>query len=56
MIRLTKEEARNFLLTKQGLLGHKHFSGKEGIMDFVRQAGSVQFDPVDVCGTSPELT
>lgn len=21
-----------------------------------RQAGSVQFDPVDVCGTSPELT
>lgn len=39
MIRLTKEEARNFLLTKQGLLGHKHFSEKEGIMDFVRQAG-----------------
>lgn len=56
MIRLTKEEARNFLLAKQGLLGHKQFSGKEGLMDFVRQAGSVQFDPVDVCGTSPELT
>ena len=53
---LTQKEARRFILYKQGLLGEHRFVGKEGVLDFVRQAGCVQFDPIDVCGRSPEIT
>lgn len=52
---LTNKQARRFLLRKQGLLGGYRFTGKEGICDFVRQAGCVQFDPIDICGKNAEL-
>ncbi len=54
-ITLTKKQARQFILIKQGLLGEYRFSGKEGVLEFVRQAGCVQFDPIDVCGKNAEL-
>lgn len=50
MIQLTNRQARQFLLLKQGLLGEHIFIGKQGAFDFVRQAGCIQFDPVDACG------
>lgn len=53
---LTMEQARRFLLRKQGLLGDWRFTGKEGALAYVRQAGCIQFDPVDVCGKNAELT
>lgn len=53
---LTKREARRFLLRKHGLLGAYRFSGKAGALAFLRQAGCIQFDPIDVCGRSPDLT
>lgn len=56
MTEITKEQARQFLLAKQGLLGSYHFCGKAGACDYVRQAGCIQFDPVDVCGKNAELT
>ena len=56
MIPLTIEEARNFILLKQGLLGEYRFTGKQGALDYVRQAGCIQFDPVDACGKNAELT
>lgn len=43
------------MLRRQGLLGEYRFSGKQGILDFIRQAGCVQFDPVDVCGKNAEI-
>ena len=52
---LTKKEARKFILYKQGLLGNYRFIGKSGILDFIRQAGCIQFDPIDVCGKNPEI-
>ena len=52
---LTKKEARKFILYKQGLLWDYRFTGKSGILDFVRQAGCIQFDPIDVCGKNPEI-
>lgn len=55
MIKITKEEAQAFLLYRQGLLGDKIFSGKMGILDYIKRVGSIQFDPVDVCGISPEI-
>lgn len=55
MVTLSKEQARRFLLLKHGLLGEYRFIGKQGAYDFVRQAGCIQFDPVDVCGKNAEL-
>lgn len=55
MIALTNRQARQFLLLKHGLLGEYKFAGKQGILDFVRQAGCIQYDPIDVCGRNAEL-
>jgi len=52
---LTRQQARRFLLLKQGLLGDYKFIGKEGLLQYVRQAGCIQFDPIDVCGKNAEL-
>jgi uncharacterized protein YcaQ len=54
-ITLTKKQARQFILMKQGLIGDYKFIGKEGVLEFVRQAGCVQYDPIDVCGKNAEL-
>ncbi len=56
MISMTQEQARRFILSKQGLLGKYRFAGKEGAYRYVRQAGCIQYDPVDVCGKNAELT
>lgn len=52
---LTNKQARRFMLLKQGLIGPYKFSGKQGVLGFVCQAGCIQFDPIDVCGKNPEL-
>ena len=56
MLTVTKNQAREFILLKQGLLGDYRFIRKDGAYQFVRQAGCIQFDPVDVCGRNAELT
>ncbi|MDF2904684.1 MAG: hypothetical protein K0R34_5 [Herbinix sp.] len=55
MIILTKQQARMFLLRKHGLIGEHRFEGKEGVMDYIRSVGGIQFDPIDVCGKNAEL-
>ena len=56
MITISKQQARQFILSKQGLIGEYRFKGKDGAYDYVRQAGCIQYDPVDVCGKNAELT
>lgn len=56
MMHITNRQARQFMLLKHGLLGDHIFEGKQGVLDWVRQAGCVQFDPIDVCGRNAELT
>ena len=53
---MTREQARRFILSKQGLLGKYRFVGKAGAYRYIRQAGCIQYDPVDVCGKNAELT
>lgn len=53
---LSIRQARRFLLLKNGLIGGYRFRGKQGALDYVRQAGCVQYDPVDLCGRSADLT
>ena len=52
---VTREQAVRFLLRKQGLWGRHRFVGKEGAYRYIRQAGCIQFDPIDVCGKNAEL-
>lgn len=52
---LTNEQARRFMLRKHGLIGENVFTGKDGIVDYVRQCGCIQFDPIDACGKNAEL-
>ena len=56
MLTITREQARQFILAKQGLLGAYRFHGKDGAYAYIRQAGCIQFDPVDVCRKNAELT
>ncbi len=53
---ITRQQAGQFILAKQGLIGAYRFSGKDGAYEYVRQAGCIQYDPVDVCGKNAELT
>ncbi|KAA8785090.1 winged helix-turn-helix domain-containing protein [Paenibacillus amylolyticus] len=55
MIGLTKQQARQFLLLKHGLVGEHQYDGKSGIMEFTRQVGCLQYDPIDICGKNAEL-
>lgn len=52
---LTNKQARRFILRKNGLLGGHRFRGKNGVVQYVRQAGCIQFDPIDVCGRNADL-
>lgn len=54
-MRLSKKEAARFLLVKQGLLGKVRFAGAEGALQYIRQAGCIQYDPIDVCGRNADL-
>lgn len=56
MVTLTLAQARRFLLEKNGLGGTHRFSGKQGALDYVRQAGCIQFDPIDACGRTADLS
>ncbi len=55
MITITKQQARLFMLRKHGLLGEYRFKGKEGVLEYIRSVGGIQFDPIDVCGKNAEL-
>ena len=56
MIKLTSKQARRFLLLRHGLIGEKRYVGKQGAYDYIRSVGCVQFDPIDACGRSADLT
>jgi uncharacterized protein YcaQ len=52
---VTREQAKTFLLLKNGLISDYRFAGKQGALDFIRRAGCIQFDPIDICGKNSEL-
>lgn len=42
-------------MLKHGLLGEHQYGGKSGVMEFTRQVGCLQYDPIDICGKNAEL-
>jgi uncharacterized protein YcaQ len=53
---ISVEQARRFILVKQKLQGEPQLTGEDGILAFCRQAGCIQYDPVDACGRNADLT
>jgi uncharacterized protein YcaQ len=54
-LRISKEQARRFLLSYQGLNQSREFSGKTGVLKYIRRVGCIQYDPLDVVGQNPHL-
>lgn len=52
---LSNKQARQFILLKQGLIGDYKYEYEQGVCDFIRQAGCIQYDPIDICGKNAEL-
>ena len=54
-ITLTPSQARQFILSHQGLWPPRSWSGKAGILEYFQRVGCVQFDPLNIVGQNPEL-
>jgi uncharacterized protein YcaQ len=54
-IELSNQDARRFLLAKQGLWPPRALCGRAGIMSVFERLAVVQFDPLDVVGRNPDL-
>ncbi len=54
-IKISKSEARRFLLAHQHLWPPRSLKGKEQIVNFISHVGCIQFDPVNVVGRNPDL-
>jgi uncharacterized protein YcaQ len=54
-IRITKEQARKFLLQYHGLNNRERFRGKDGILAYIGRVGCIQFDPLNIVGHNQEL-
>lgn len=54
-IEISKAEARHFLINYHGLGSIKPYAGSEGILNFIKQVGCIQYDPLDVVGRNADL-
>ena len=54
-ITLSKADARRFLLAHQHLWPPHRLRSKDGIMEYIRHVGCIQFDPINIVGRNPDL-
>ena len=54
-MRITKKEARRFMLYHLNLLNGKTLKGKDGIMTYIKKVGCLQFDPLNIIAMNPHL-
>ncbi|MCH4886767.1 winged helix-turn-helix domain-containing protein [Acidaminobacter sp. JC074] len=54
-IKVTKADVRRFLVDYHGMLDKELAKGKEGVLDYVKKVGCIQFDPLNVVGRNPDL-
>lgn len=54
-LRLTKSQARQFILAHQGLWPPRCMAGKRGVLQHIDRVGCIQFDPLDIVGHNSEL-
>lgn len=54
-LKITKAEARRFLIHYHGLDSYNQFAGEQGILDYMKRIGCIQYDPLNVVGRNPDL-
>jgi len=54
-ITIKKGHAKKFLCMYNGLSGKRFKSGKTGIMEYIKKAGCIQFDPLNMVGNNQDL-
>lgn len=54
-LRISRRDARRFLLAHQWLSPPRSLQGESGALAFLRRVRCIQFDPLDVVGRNPEL-
>jgi len=54
-VKISKKQARHFILAHQGLLPPHALRTKSDILAFVQRVGCIQYDPLDMVGTNPNL-
>jgi uncharacterized protein YcaQ len=54
-ISISKQQARQFLVTHHRLLPPRKLLGKQGVIDYVRHVNCIQYDPINVVGQNPHL-
>jgi len=55
IIQINLSQARRFILAYQGLYPPAQLRGKDGIMQYIRKVGCIQFDPLNIAGHNHEL-
>ena len=54
-MKLSKEDARRFLVRHQHLDDLSSLSGKDGILEYFKKVGCIQYDPLNVVGRNADL-
>ncbi|HYE11682.1 MAG TPA: crosslink repair DNA glycosylase YcaQ family protein [Patescibacteria group bacterium] len=54
-MKISKAEARRFLIHYHGLDSTNVFSGEKGILEYIRRVGCIQYDPLNVVGRNADL-
>jgi uncharacterized protein YcaQ len=54
-MKITKKQAGRFLLAYQKLLPPRKMKGKDGVLQYIHDAGCIQFDPLNMVGINPHL-
>ena len=54
-MKLTKKQARQFILTYQNLINPRTLQGKKGVLDYIKQVGCIQYDPLNMVGYNSNL-
>ncbi len=54
-MKITKKQARHFILAHQKISPPRKLQGKKGILDYIRQVGCIQFDPLNKVGYNSYL-
>ncbi|MGM0446111.1 MAG: DNA glycosylase AlkZ-like family protein, partial [Bacillota bacterium] len=53
--KISKKQARQFILTHQELLKSKEVVSKNNILDYINKVGCIQYDPLNKVGRNPHL-
>ena len=55
MIKISNEEARNFLINYQNLNMNGNLKGRAGVLNYMQKVRCIQYDPLDVIGRNADL-